>query len=73
MSDRWNRQYLSVQEVAERLGLEPEAVMRFYREGRIPGRRVPGDGERVLFVWSEVEAGWECRHQLSLELAEHAG
>ena len=31
-------------EVAERVGLSPETILRYYREGRIPGRRLPGSG-----------------------------
>jgi hypothetical protein len=37
-----------------------------YREGRIPGRRVPGTIRPVRFLCSEVDAAWDCEKQLTL-------
>ncbi len=34
--------YITAREVAERVGLSPDTVLRYYREGRIPGRRLHG-------------------------------
>ena len=34
--------YVTAREVAERLGLSADTILRYYREGRIPGRRMPG-------------------------------
>ena len=59
--------YITAREVAERVGLAPDTILRYYREGRIPGRRLPGAIRPVRFVWSEVEAVWNCTQQL------HAG
>jgi excisionase family DNA binding protein len=59
--------YITAREVAERLGLSPDTILRYYREGRIPGRRLPGTIRPVRFRWSEVEAAWDCRNQLTLE------
>ena len=51
--------YMTAREVAERLGLSPDTILRYYREGRIPGRRMPGTIRPVRFLWSEVEAAWD--------------
>jgi len=48
------------------MGLAPDTILRYYREGRIPGRRMPGTVRPVRFLWSEIEAAWDCRNQLSL-------
>ena len=53
-------------EVGERVGLSPETILRYYREGRIPGRRLPGQIRPVRFLWSEVQAVWDCDQQLEL-------
>ena len=58
--------YVTAREVAERVGLSPDTILRYYREGRIPGRRMPGTIRPVRFLWSEVEAVWDCRNQLEL-------
>jgi excisionase family DNA binding protein len=58
--------YLTAQEVAERLGLAPGTILRYYREGRIPGRRMPGSVRPVRFLRSEVDAAWDCERQLTL-------
>jgi predicted DNA-binding transcriptional regulator AlpA len=47
--------YLTAREVAVRLGLRPETVLRYFNAGLIPGRRLPGRIRPVRFVWSEVE------------------
>jgi excisionase family DNA binding protein len=59
--------YITAREVAERLGLSPNAVLRYYREGRILGRRMPDAGRTVRFLWSEVDAAWDCERQLTLD------
>jgi excisionase family DNA binding protein len=62
--------YVTAREVAERLGLSADTILRYYCEGRIPGRRMPGTIRPVRFLWSEVEAAWDCRNQLEL-LEDH--
>src|SRR3954454_8942279 len=52
--------YVTAREVAERLGLSADTILRYYREGRIPGRRMSGTVRPVRFLWSEVEAAWDC-------------
>lgn len=59
--------YVTAREVAEHLGLSPDTILRYYREGRIPGRRLPGTIRPVRFLWSEIEAVWDCPNQLPLE------
>ena len=51
--------YITAREVAERIGLAPDTILRYYREGRIPGRRMPGQIRPVRFLWSEVEAAFD--------------
>ena len=58
--------YVTAREVAERLGLSADTILRYYREGRIPGRRMPGTIRPVRFLWSEVDAAWDCEKQLTL-------
>jgi len=48
------------------MGLSADTILRYYREGRIPGRRMPGTIRPVRFLWSEVEAAWDCERQLTL-------
>jgi len=48
------------------MGLSADTILRYYREGRIPGRRMPGTIRPVRFLWSEVEAAWDCENQLTL-------
>ena len=62
--------YITAREVAERVGLSTDTILRYYREGRIPGRRMAGRIRPVRFLWSEVEAAWNGPAQLSLE--DHA-
>jgi excisionase family DNA binding protein len=50
--------YITAREVAERVGLSPDTILRYYREGRIPGRRLQGTIRPVRFLWSEIEAAW---------------
>jgi excisionase family DNA binding protein len=50
--------YVTAREVAEQLGLSAGTILRYYREGKIPGRRMPGTIRPVRFLWSEVEAAW---------------
>ena len=64
---RERERYLTVQEVAARLGLAPSTVLRYYREGRIPGRRMPEAGRGPCgSCRSEVDAAWDCERQLTL-------
>ena len=63
--------YVTAREVAERMGLSADTILRYYREGRIPGRRMPGTIRPVRFLWSEVEAAWDCSKQLTLT-GDHA-
>ena len=58
--------YVTAREVAERLGLSADTILRYYREGRIPGRRMAGTIRPVRFLWSEVEAAWDCRNEIEL-------
>ena len=59
--------YITAREVAERVGLSADTILRYYREGRIPGRRLQGRIRPVRFLWSEIEAAWDGPAQLSLE------
>jgi predicted DNA-binding transcriptional regulator AlpA len=58
--------YVTAREVADRMGLAPDTILRYYREGRIPGRRMPGTIRPVRFLWSEIEAAWDCPNQMTL-------
>jgi predicted DNA-binding transcriptional regulator AlpA len=51
--------YITAREVAGRLGLSPGTILRYYRDGLIPGRRLPGQIRLVRFLWSEVDAAWD--------------
>ena len=53
-----SERYLTAREVAERLGLRPETVLRYFNAGLIPGRRLAGKIRPVRFVWSEVESAF---------------
>ncbi|MGH2969446.1 MAG: helix-turn-helix transcriptional regulator [Solirubrobacteraceae bacterium] len=64
--DESRERYVTAREVAERMGLSADTILRYYREGRIPGRRMPGTVRPVRFLWSEVEAAWDCERQLTL-------
>jgi hypothetical protein len=57
--------YLTAHQIARRLGCVSTVVLRNYRDGRIPGRRLP-DGQ-ILFRWSEVVDAWDGQRQLSFE------
>jgi excisionase family DNA binding protein len=62
-----HERYITAREVAERVGLAADTVLRYYREGRIPGRRLHGRIRPVRFLWSEVKAAWDGNAQLSNE------
>ena len=62
-----HERYITAREVPERVGLSAGTVLRYYREGRIPGRRLHGRIRPVRFLWSEVEAAWDGNAQLSIE------
>jgi excisionase family DNA binding protein len=57
-ADKPRERYVTAREVADRLGLSPDTILRYYRDGRIPGRRMPGTIRPVRFLWSEVESAW---------------
>jgi excisionase family DNA binding protein len=59
--------YITAREVAERVGLSTDTILRYYREGRIPGRRMAGRIRPVRFLWSEVESAWNDAAQVSLD------
>ena len=61
-----DERYITAREVAERVGLSPDTILRYYREGRIPGRRLPGQIRPVRFLWSEVEAVWDGEKDLTM-------
>ena len=61
-----DERYITAREVAERVGLSPDTILRYYREGRIPGRRLPGQIRPVRFLWSEVEAVWDGEKELTV-------
>ena len=50
---------MTAREIAERVGVSPDTILRYYREGKIPGRRLPGTIRPVRFLWSEVEGAWD--------------
>jgi predicted DNA-binding transcriptional regulator AlpA len=58
--------YITAREVAGRVGLSAETILRYYRDGLIPGRRLPGQIRPVRFLWSEVEAAWDGQARLGL-------
>jgi excisionase family DNA binding protein len=58
--------YITAREVAGRLGLSPDTILRYYRDGLIPGRRLAGQIRPVRFLWSEVEAAWDGQARLGL-------
>jgi excisionase family DNA binding protein len=73
MNEKEQREpYITAREVADHFGLSPDTILRYYREGRIPGRRMPGTIRPVRFRWSEVDAAWDCHNQLSLEQSKAA-
>ncbi len=51
-------QYVTAREITERVGLSTDTILRYYRDGKIPGRRMPGQIRSVRFLWSEVEAAF---------------
>lgn len=59
--------YITAREVAERVGLSTDTILRYYREGKIPGRRMHGRIRPVRFLWSEVETAWDGPAQLSFD------
>ena len=64
--DGQGERYITAREVGERVGLSPETILRYYREGRIPGRRLPGQIRPVRFLWSEVESAWDREKELTV-------
>ena len=57
--------YLTAHQVGRRLGLPTQVVLRKFRAGLIPGRRMR-DGS-VGFRWREVVDAWDGQRQLSFE------
>jgi len=53
-----HERYITAREVAERVGLSAGTIVRYYNDGLIPGRRLPGRTRPIRFLWSEVEAAW---------------
>src|SRR3954465_2416269 len=51
-------QYVTARGGADRVGLSSDTILRYYRDGKIPGRRMPGQIRPVRFLWSEVEAAF---------------
>src|SRR3954453_13445393 len=51
-------QYVTAREIADRVGLSTDTILRYSRDGKIPGRRMPGQIRPVRFLWSEVEAAF---------------
>ena len=51
-------QYVTAREIADRVGLSTDTILRYYRDGKIPGRRMPGQIRPIRFLWSEVEAAF---------------
>ena len=47
--------FLTAREVAGRLRISPSTVLRYHREGRLPGMQLPGGLGPVRFRWSEIE------------------
>jgi hypothetical protein len=62
--------YITAQQVAKRLGVPWPLVLREYRLGVLPGRRMR-DGT-IRFRWSEVVVAWDGSRQLSFEEDEAA-
>jgi predicted DNA-binding transcriptional regulator AlpA len=58
---------ITAREVAGRLELSPATILRYYRDGLIPGRRMPGQIRPVRFLWSEIEATWDGRTRSPFE------
>jgi len=61
-----DERYITAREVAERVGLSPDTILRYCREGRIPGRRLPGQIRPVRFLWSEIQTVWDGDQQLTM-------
>lgn len=61
--------YVTAREVADRVGLSPDTILRYYRDGKIPGRRMPGQIRPVRFLWSEVEVAFGGLAQQAAEEA----
>lgn len=65
-SDRPMERYMTAGELADRMGIPAQAILRFHAEGRLRERRMPGTLDAVQFRMSEVEAAWACVNQLAL-------
>src|SRR3954470_2094200 len=64
-------QYVTAREIADRVGLSTDTILRYYRDGKIPGRRMPGQIRPVRFLWSEVEAAFNgIAHQAAEQTHE---
>ena len=50
--------YVTAREIADRVGLSAGTILSYYRDGKIPGRRLNGQIRPVRFLWSEVEAAF---------------
>ena len=61
-----DERYITAREAAGRLGLSPDTILRYYRDGLIPGRRLAGQIRPVRFLWSEVEAAWDGQARLGM-------
>jgi hypothetical protein len=65
-TERTSERYMTAGELADRMGIPAQAILRFHAEGRLRGRRMPGTIDAVWFRMSEVEAAWDCVNQLAL-------
>ena len=67
MTEQVPERYITAREVAERVGLSPYTIVNYYKEGILPGRRLPGKMHPIRFLWSEVEAAWMQRADVAAE------
>lgn len=62
---------LTAAELAKRLSVKPETILRWHRSGRIPGRRL---SHKVLrFCLADVVSALEGRQQVHVDSQEAAG
>ena len=64
--------YVTAREVADRVGLSADTILRYYRDGKIPGRQLNGQIRPVRFLWSEVEAAFNGLAEQAAEEARQA-
>jgi hypothetical protein len=57
-TEKPSQRYMTAGELADRIGIPAEMILRFHAEGRIGGRRMPGTLGAVQFLMSEVESAW---------------